>query len=348
MTNVASKHGLRAAATERRTKHAQRTMLPPKATRDAIREANVVELIAESPSARYGMMTVAELKVEAKSLGLVTYTLRTKGALLNAILARLQESPKREALAEAKVDATFSGPQPGDEIEIPTLAIADDSDADFLNTDTGDDEPAQGGEQKATGPAEVEEERLDSRSGKKANTFADKAEALGWTATLRDSQASEDRVTCVAKRDAEVISIEWLDGVFDNQTCFHTTPGGRALKLRNASHALKRMALAPVDVVREDAKVGIHRATRPAVGSGASGSPTPRTAYFAEDVSDEEVLASVAGKTITWVNAISGALESDQVKGEALIKSRTLQHRALHFLGSNGFRAVRVSAIVSL
>jgi hypothetical protein len=339
MTTTASKHGLRAAATERRNKHAQRTALPARpgqvqAARDAIREQNVAELIEESPSARYGMMTVVQLKAEAKSLGLVTYTLRTKGALLNAILLRLRETPEADALAEAKVDATFSGPQPGDQ-----LALADDSD-----TDVGDDE-------SELAPAEETAERLDGKSGPKAERFADKARALGWKAVT--FIGDRDYAKTFATRENESIEIEWEAGVFNNQTCLHTTPGGRALKLRNASHALKRMALAPVDVVREDTKVGIHRVARPGAGSGASGTPsTPRTAYFADDVPDTEVLASVEGKSITWVNGISGALESDTVSRPSPTGTVQMKHpasgRAISFLGSAGFRTVRVSAIVSL
>jgi hypothetical protein len=210
-------------------------------------------------------------------------------------------------------------------------------------------------EEEAARPAEAiavepvkypAEEQLDSPSGKKANAFADKAEALGWTTTLRDSQTSEDRVLCVATRsENEVITIEWLDGVFDNQTCIHTTPGGRQLKLRNASHALKRMALQPVDVAREDTKVGIHTSPRATRVEAASG--TPRAPYFSDDVSDAEVLTSVEGKTITWVNALSGGLESDTVRGKAAIELAG-SRRALKFLGRNGFRTVRVSAIVAL
>jgi len=333
MTTTASKHGLRAAAAERRAKHAQHTVLP--ARPGEVAEAR--DLGVGQPQAKYGEMTVAQLKVEAKSLGLVTYTLRTKGALLNAILLRLRETPEADALAEAKVDATFSGPLPGDQ-----LALADDSDTDFLNTDVGDDDskPAP-----ATYPAE---EVLDSKSGRKANAFADKAEALGWKAQLQDSQTSEDIVKVFATRESESIVIEWESGVFNNQTCLHTTPGGRVLKLRNASHALKRMALAAVDVVREDTKVGIHTTTRAARRSAGTGTQeASHTPYFAEDVSDAEVLASTAGKTITWINGISGATETDRVNFEAILKTSS-SGRAITFLGSAGFRTVRVSSIVSL
>lgn len=333
MTATANKFGLRAAAAERTKKHAQRTELP--ARPGVVQEAR--DLGVGEP--RYGEMTVAQLKVEAKRLGLVTYTLRTKGALLNAILKRQQDATDGRliGIAEAKVDATFEGPSPIDaafEDEAPVV-VKKAKPEPMTNL------------LPAAYPAE---EQLDSPSGRKANAFADKAEALGWAATLHDSQTSEDRVLCVATRKGEAITIEWLNGVFDNQTCFHKTPSGRALKLRNASHALKRMALAPADTAREDSKVSIH--TRAKADRSPAGSGTPTAPYFAEDVSDAEVLASVAGKTITWVNGISGGLETDSVakrseSGEILMK-HPASGRSISFLGSAGFRTVRVSAIVAL
>lgn len=334
MTTTANKQGLKAAAAKRTAKHAQRTPLPPRAS-EADVQANIAELVAESPSARYGMMTVAQLKAEAKSLGLVTYTLRTKGALLNALLARTnkQAEERREALAEAKVDATFQPAQPGDEIVIDNFSAAQD-------------------EAMATIVPS-------SKSGAKAEAFAAKARQLGWTTTFRDLQANEDRVLCVATRASgqpngtEAITIEWLNGVFDNQTCFHTTPGGRALKLRNASHALKRMALAPADVVREDTKVGLHKTVARKASQAASGTPSAPTPYFADDTPDAEVLASVVGKSITWINGLSGGLETDLVQrpsltGEIQMKRPGTPERSINFLGRAGFRTVRVSAIVSL
>jgi hypothetical protein len=321
MTTTASKHGLRAAAAERRAKHAQNTILP--ARPGEVAEAR--DLGVGQPQAKYGEMTVAELKAEAKSLGLVTYTLRTKGALMNAILLRLRETPEAEALAEAKVDSTFSGPQPGDEIEIEAQ------------------QPAQG---------EEIAERPDGKSGPKAERFAGKALALGWKATAVLA-GDRDHAKVFATRESESIEIEWEAGVFNNQTCLHTTPGGRVLKLRNASHALKRMALAAVDVVREDTKVGIHTTTRAARRSAGTGTQEASHApYFAEDVSDAEVLASVEGKSITWINGISGATETDKVTltrptGTVQVK-HSASGRAITFLGTAGFRTVRISSIVSL
>lgn len=54
MTNIASKHGLRAAAKERRNKHDQRTPLPPKsgrinAAKEAIAEAKAIQALTPDP-----------------------------------------------------------------------------------------------------------------------------------------------------------------------------------------------------------------------------------------------------------------------------------------------------------
>lgn len=335
MTNTASKHGLRAAAEERRNKHAQRTPLP--ARPGEVQEARDLGVGAPEPK-RYGEMTVVQLKAEAKALGLVTYTLRTKGALLTAILAKIQEPAEAVEHVDAKIDAQMA------------QETAASEPAEALVTEPA---PRSAEARLHRQTAEVQEELLTSKSGRKANAFADKAEALGWKTQLSDSQTMQDIVACYATRGAgEAITIEWEDGVFNNQTCFHTTPGGRALKLRNASHALKRMGLQPVEVAREDTKVGIHTTTRSARRTAVSATDSaPHAPYFAEDVSDAEVLASVDGKTITWVNAISGALDSDRVSGNARDQVKILPSnsgRVINFLGAAGFRTVRVSSIVSL
>lgn len=359
MTTTASKHGLRAAATERRTKHAQRTPLPPRAgeveearqlgvgrptareRRAANRDANVAELAVEQPEiVKYGSMTVAQLKVEAKALGLVTHTLRTKGALLSAILERqnTEAAAKRALAAEARIDAQMA--QENAEAEPAEAIVVIDNFSQLQAEALG---------------ATTEEEPLPSPSGRKATAFADVAEKLGWKATLQDSQTMVDIVKCIATRNygspnAEVITIEWEDGVFNNQTCFHTTPSGRQLKLRNASHAKKRMALAPADVVREDTKVGIHTSTRAERRSAASGSDSaPHAPHFSDDTPDAEVIASVTGKTITWVNGLSGTLKTDKVSaGNPPVIDNKGSGRTLSFLGSAGFRTVRISSIVGL
>lgn len=94
MTTVASKHGLRAAATEKRNRHAQRTALPP-------RPGQVEAAKADDPPIgdRYGQMTQLQLLARAIDLGLNPPKSAPKGKLLDAILAA-----ERSARHEDKIE----------------------------------------------------------------------------------------------------------------------------------------------------------------------------------------------------------------------------------------------------
>lgn len=87
MTTTANKQGLKAAAKARTEKHAQRTLLPPKA--GSIAEA--AQPFGDSSS--YGRMTVVELHARAQTLGLQMPKSATKGRLLDAILKAEQAAP---------------------------------------------------------------------------------------------------------------------------------------------------------------------------------------------------------------------------------------------------------------
>ena len=308
MTATANKQGLKAAAAKRTARAAQRTALPPKAT----------EAEAQQGSARYGMMTVAQLKVEAKSLGLITHTLRNKGALLNAILARLQTPAAQEVRAEAKVDATFSGPLPGDEIVIDDDSantvvfsgpcpqcgnhIQEWSNKDHSYTVITDTDTDTDTEKEHECPTSAESLALIGKSGPKATRFAEKAEALGWFVQLHHSQTSEDWARADATREVigralrgtDRIVIEWMNGVFVGEFCFHTTPAGRQLKLRNASECLRRMRMQPAEIDAEDIKTTGNRTyspRRPKTSEEAT--EAARRPYFPVDATDVEVLAEV-------------------------------------------------------
>lgn len=99
MTTTASKHGLRAAATERRTRHAQRTPLPPRGGAEKVELPEYAE--------QYGTMTQPELRrVLKKKFGVQSAPDCPKGKLLEVILKR--ERKERE---EAQEVATIAKAQ---------------------------------------------------------------------------------------------------------------------------------------------------------------------------------------------------------------------------------------------
>jgi len=208
-------------------------------------------------------------------------------------------------------------------------------------------------------PAEATKvtERLDSKSGVKAEAFIQRAMDLGWKAEATLHQG--DSVTVIVTRGEEQITIGWIGGVFQDN-CSYAHNGRTPIKLRNASAAKQRMAVPPATADQEAAKVTAHKAVK---AKAAKAPSVQRRLPFTEASLDQEVLDAVYGKRITWLNSISELSEEDRVP--ALAESTRLpdgsrgtkkQHhapritegprgRVLEFVGANGFRAVALAQI---
>lgn len=165
----------RAAATQRRNRHAQTTPLPPKG---AIEKPTANG--ADHP--RYGTMTLPELRKTAHDLGIPGALRLTKGKALNALLEH-----ERQA---AKINAGTA--------EQPTTK---------RKRTTPLQKPVKKAASAAVGVSEG-----GSRSEAKANDFETVAASLGWSTARETSE--DDRLTVVAKRGDETIGIEWMGGVF--------------------------------------------------------------------------------------------------------------------------------------
>lgn len=114
MTTVASKHGLRAAATERRNRHAQRNPLPPKGGVEPVELPEYAE--------EYGRMTQPQLRKALKEkFGLRSANDCPKGKLLEVLLKREREArvsqpepevPMSEVLPKAESQSERWGQPP--------------------------------------------------------------------------------------------------------------------------------------------------------------------------------------------------------------------------------------------
>lgn len=94
MTTTANKQGLRKAAEQRRSKHDQRTPLPPKG---GVEKVDVPEYAEQ-----YGRMTQPELRRAAKVLGIKSVMGVERGKLLTAILRKERELRAAEAESEPR------------------------------------------------------------------------------------------------------------------------------------------------------------------------------------------------------------------------------------------------------
>jgi hypothetical protein len=336
MTEIVKKGAGRPAATARSNKHAQRTPLPPKP--GSIAEQAVEFGRSVPPHKRngmveiepkgYGQMTVAELRAEAKRLGVGIPGLSrmAKGALLTAILEW-----ERAGVAVADRPVSFPEPAPIDVALDESFPIKEQA-----------EEPS---------PAEGTLETL-SEDGKKslskAANFLEESVRLGWSADKQGTQDPAHYGVTVA-RGAERIEIEWVGGVFQGDTCYYSHPARTPIKLRNASHAKKVMAIPAEKADEEARKVSAHKVTRPARKSQAETISAGRKAlpFDVDTATDEEVISAVANRNVAWTNEISGAIEDAYVSSSPTIQQGT-SGRSLSFVSVTGFRSVRVSSIVAV
>lgn len=359
MTAIVKKGAGRPAAAAKSNKHAQRTPLPPKpgsVAEQAVEFGRTVPAskrngLLEVEPKGYGQMTVAELRAEAKRLGVGIPGLSrmAKGALLTAILEW-----ERAGVAVADRPVSFPEPAPVDVALDESFPIKERAEVEaILAAPVGD--------------------RLEtlSEEGKKslvkAANFIEESVRRGWTPERQGTQDPAHYGVTVA-RGAERIEIEWMGGVFQGDTCYYSHPARTPIKLRNASHAKKVMAIPAAEADEEARKVSAHKVTRPARKSQAETISAGRKAlpFDPETATDEEVIAAVSGRNVSWTNEISGNVEDafvmatprtvkDKNTGRVIesierpVKIREGKSgRSIEFVSHTGFRSVRVSSIVAV
>jgi hypothetical protein len=371
MTTNVPKGAGRATATAKRTKHAQRTPLPPKAgspgavaveaakceggeeahfahldangecpwnhgETDSIPE--VQRAVQQDSVKPMGEMTVAELRLVASKLGVPGYKVLRRGDLLNAILeAERAKTSTAERLAGRNLAEeafkTAEKSKPARPAKEPKAKAA----------------PAT--EPECTGEQNVPLTEAQGKSMAKAEAFLEAAAALGWGEFAR-SAPEQETYGVIVGRGEERITISWRAGVFIGEECYHSHPGRSPRKVINASAAKKIMAIPAAQAAEEAAKVSAHKLARPRRDRSATATTAPRKAlpFDPETATDEDVIRAVSGHQISWTNEISGAIDESYVKGS--IDEISIQPgksgRSIRFTSAEGFRSVRVSSIVAI
>jgi len=296
-TTTANKHGLRAAATERRNKHSQRTPLPPK--------GGVEPVETPANAARYGQMTQSQLCKLAESLGITASVDAPKGKLLTAILAK-----------ERELRAASVCPNPSSK----------------------EGQPKQW--------ASVSEEALDqSKSWAKASALM--AEAIGHGWDCNPARYEDDVVELLMKRGLEALWISWTNGVLTTNPMPTYTVSDRTIKLRNASAVKQHLARSP-----EAGQADLDRVSKNQFFRRKPTEPKRQALPF--DVrlaTDEEVLAALSGKAVTWHNQYREFEEAAVVgvrggKQPIELRPRADGERVLWFCcPEGGFRAFALSQL---
>lgn len=326
----------------------------------------------------YGEQTVAELRTAAKLAGVTGYSRMKRGDLLNAILEW-----ERAAVAVADRPVTFPEPSETDAAIEEALPIAPQvGDVDQYGT-ISEVSPMAGGkflisyaEEDETAGSALVVPLTDPETAKsvaKAERFVQEASDLGWVYVKGDSAATVYAQTpgifgVTVARGGESIIIEWDRGVFQGDTCYYSHSARTPIKLRNASHAKKVMAIPAATADEEARKVSAHKVTRPIRKSAAEATTERRMAlpFDPGTALDQEILDALYGRRISWTNEISGAIEEERVPPLAATVrladgspgTAKQSHaprirpgksgRSIEFVCGTGFRSVRVSSIVAV
>lgn len=174
----------------------------------------------------------------------------------------------------------------------------------------------------------------------KAQQFGAYCKEHGWSG---DYKLEDGVVHLIARRgENEVIEIWWSEAgkALPRPDLPVYTLAGESVKLLNVSAAAVRVANEPEHTrLREAVRKRRKRAGGPVA-------PVNSTRF--KDMPDDEIEHTLLGKRITWINSISGDVDSAEVLGRKTIKVYRNGRDQVHFTDEAGFHAVYLDAIVSV
>lgn len=178
------------------------------------------------------------------------------------------------------------------------------------------------------------------------------AEEHGWAIEYNlDHGEFEDRLDVLASRGSEVIKIWWQGGKLLVSPDYKFA--GTTTKLRNHSAMLQQMASKP------DPKA-TQRRLRRSGGQRDIAELIKGLPWDPDTMDDREILRECYGRALTWKNSITGQAEIDHVvlgkfgpqsgpnwnATNYKIKRSSTGRRILQFVGTTGYRAVGVDALL--
>jgi hypothetical protein len=212
---------------------------------------------------------------------------------------------------------------------------------------------------KAEEPKEVAPEpkkETSTKSDEKAALFM-KNIADDWSTKVSNREGEKTEVT--ATRGDESIKIHWLQGVFHNGNGIYTDPLGRTIVMRNASACIKQSEVSEEVALQKAQAKQAGKRTRKGSGMGrpqnapkAEEVPQEKLPFDVEESTAKEIIAAVEGRKITWVNSVSGKVQSAMVKpskaNKILPGTKTSPSPIIQFMTESGECAVRISSIKSV
>lgn len=181
-----------------------------------------------------------------------------------------------------------------------------------------------------------------SSANEKALQFGTHIREFGWAGKF--DVDDDNLVHLTAHRDEnETIDVWWeQDG--RGKLCLEKLPvysiGGDKTQCRNVSHAVQ-ICESEADTTR------LKRASSRARKAGTTDIVAPKTDRFA-DMADDEIEKLLLGKSVAWINSLSGGVDTADVLGRKTIRVVRNGRDYVEFTDKSGFHAVYLDAIVSV
>lgn len=171
----------------------------------------------------------------------------------------------------------------------------------------------------------------------KAQRYVPQFKERGWSVEVTRSGARQE---LVAIRGDETIFLSWMGQAHISGESTYTY-ADRTVKVRNPAEALRMADRPPAEAKESQAKVAsnrsfVKRATGPSVG---------KLPFDPETVSDEDLAAALAGRSVQWHNRYRVESETATVGRiqRITVKRHDLGHRIVSFIDPHfGFRAFRL------
>lgn len=333
MTTTVKRGAGRPAAAARTAKHAQRNIqtgpnptvavvqeVASELPRRARQRENFEAAIAVEKGG-YGRMTVVELRARLEALtGQKAPARLNKGQLMADILNAERRAERAEHYAEAQAEQ------------------------DLLEQDA--DSP--GGAYVPPASSNGTAPEAEAKGSAKALRIQTALQPHGWIyASLTGGEAG--RVTATFTRGIETLTVAWDSGVFNYDETAHAI-GDRVVKVRNVSAAIKLGSRPEAEAEKDLERVARNRTFNKAKVREA-GDPVRRKLPFdPAEVTEVELSALLAGKTIEWTNRITRGTETATVTDRSAKYFRVVDApsgRTLQFVSKEeGFKACRLEDIV--
>lgn len=176
----------------------------------------------------------------------------------------------------------------------------------------------------------------------KAEFYAEEFRRVGWKPEI---DVNGDLQQLTLRRGNETLYLEWRGNAHVSNTSTYTN-GDHTIKIRNYSEAMRFAVRPPDEAKAKTASVANNKYRRKSKGPKRDPKGIP---FDPETASDEEVLAALQGRNVTWHNRYRADSESGTIGSTIHVSRHARGHRIVSFVDPQyGYRAFRLDQLESV